>query len=166
MMPSSTDGYGWGNVTFSIAPPSGYYLSSVFMPGNIWFYHGEIEAIFGFENYFTPGPTETIAYDPYQWIDDLPLSGTAWQYGYSVQYSLAWIYADNSTSSPIECCDPITSGLYAQPTLLLPNSSDPNVTGRRIFRLFGWTNSVVESIMDLDNTADRWSDETPSTPPS
>ena len=79
--------------------------------------------------------------------------------GYSVQYALAWIYKDQSSSNLTRWCDPITSTKWALPTLLLPTSTDPNVIGRRVYRKFA--NSAVQSLGTIDATTVKFPDDTP-----
>jgi len=163
-IPSSIDNNGDSKLSFTIIPPSGYFLSSLWMPDilpDYAFYSATLDVVFGFQDFSRyENSTEAITFDPRAWAEDCPVAGSSnWVEGYSVQYAIAWIYQDKNFSNLTPWCDPIFGGPWAMPTLLLPTSTDPNIVGRQLFRKFA--TSIVQNITTLDATTVRYAGTTP-----
>ncbi|KAF3933091.1 hypothetical protein ABW20_dc0109660 [Dactylellina cionopaga] len=166
-IPSTIDSNSDSNSNFTIIPPPGYWLSSVYFSPSAAFYNASYDAAFGFQNFSRPSTSDQevkISHDVDSWKKTCPVEGSAnWVKGYSVKYAILWVYQDKTTSNLCSWSAPITSEKYALPTLLLPINPDPKVVQRRIFRQF--TNSQgfspLQLVDTIDNKVKRWEDVHP-----
>ncbi|KAF3914526.1 hypothetical protein AA313_de0209184 [Arthrobotrys entomopaga] len=160
LIPSKIDGNKDTNVNFTIIPQSGYWLSSMWMASNSFWYSSTSDAVFGFTNFTRvsdSAPDEKITIDPEQWIAECPVHGSAnWVVGHTVKYAISWIDANGKASNLTPWTAPVSGGARVMPTLTLPVSSNPTIKHKRIYRQF--KNSPVQCVGTVSNETTTFGD--------